>query len=281
MNKDEKIVKLKLDVIFKRVFGNEKNEKIIAAFISDLLEIPRKSIKKIYINNVELTPEYLEQKFSRLDLKMDVDGRIINIELQVNKESFFKERTLFYWSKLYSEELLAGDEYTELKQTICINIINFNLFECEDYHSNFKILESERKELLTDKFAIHFFELKKVGKYRKNKRMEDWLNLINAETEGDLMAIQQSTTIPEVQDTIVMLRHLSADQQVRQEAYYRERLLHDEASALGSARREGEEKKEAEIIIRMYKKGKSPEQISDDLEISIERVITVINNNAE
>ena len=293
MNKDEKIVKLKLDVIFKRVFGNEKNEKIIAAFISDLLEIPRESIKKIYINNVELTPEYLEQKFSRLDLKMDVDGRIVNIELQVNKESFFKERTLFYWSKLYSEELLAGDEYTELKQTICINIINFNLFECEDYHSNFKILESERKELLTDKFAIHFFELKKVGKYRKNKRMEDWLNLINAETEGDLMAIQQSTTIPEVQDTIVMLRHLSADQQVRQEAYYRERLLHDEASALGSARREGEakgraegraegeEKKEAEIIIRMYKKGKSPEQISDDLEISIERVITVINNNAE
>ena len=265
MNKDEKIVKLKLDVIFKRVFGNEKNEKIIAAFISDLLEIPRESIKKIYINNVELTPEYLEQKFSRLDLKMDVDGRIINIELQVNKESFFKERTLFYWSKLYSEELLAGDEYTELKQTICINIINFNLFECEDYHSNFKILESERKELLTDKFAIHFFELKKVGKYRKNKRMEDWLNLINAETEGDLMAIQQATTIPEVQDTIVMLRHLSADQQVRQEAYYREKLLHDEASALESARREGEAKGKAEersaVAENMRKNGFTEEQI--------------------
>ena len=196
---------------------------------------------------------------------MDVDGRIINIELQVNKESFFKERTLFYWSKLYSEELLAGDEYTELKQTICINIINFNLFECEDYHSNFKILESERKELLTDKFAIHFFELKKVGKYRKNKRMEDWLNLINAETEGDLMAIQQSSTIPEVQDTIVMLRHLSADQQVRQEAYYREKLLHDEASALGSARREGEAKGKAEernaIAENMRKNGFTEEQI--------------------
>ena len=53
------------------------------------------------------------------------------------------------------------------------------------------------------------------------------------------MAIQDATTIPEVQDTIVMLRHLSADQQVRQEAYYREKLLHDEASALGNARREG------------------------------------------
>ncbi len=115
------------------------------------------------------------------------------------------------------------------------------------------------------------------------------------------MAIQEATTIPEVQDTIVMLRHLSADQQVRQEAYYREKLLHDEASALGNARREGiaegraegkaegeviglakgEEKKEAEIITKMYKKGKSPEEISDDLEISIEKVLTVINNNAK
>ncbi|GEM_PF-3082479 len=50
MNKEEKIVMLKLDVIFKRVFGNESNKDIIAAFISDLLEIPRDNIKAVYIN---------------------------------------------------------------------------------------------------------------------------------------------------------------------------------------------------------------------------------------
>ncbi len=97
MDRAEKIVMLKLDVIFKRVFGDEKNKDIIAAFISDLLEIPR-SIRSIYINNVELTPEFFDQKFSRLDLKLDVDDRIVNIEMQVNKEEDFKERTLFYWS---------------------------------------------------------------------------------------------------------------------------------------------------------------------------------------
>ena len=242
MNKDERIVKLKLDVIFKRVFGNEQNQDIIAAFISDMLDIPRKSIQSIIINNVELTPEFLEQKFSRLDLKLNVDGRIVNVEMQVNREDDFKERTLFYWSKLYSEELKVGDVYGDLKQTICINIINFDLFDCKDYHSLFKIKENERNEVLTDKFAIHFFELLKINKYKKNKRVEDWLNLINAETEGDLMAIQQKTTIPEVQQTIVMLREMSADEKIRQEAYYREKRLHDEASALGSARREGKRK---------------------------------------
>ena len=82
------------------------------------------------------------------------------------------------------------------------------------YKAGFKVLETERHEVLTEKFAIHFFELKKLSKFKKNRRMEDWLNLINAETEGDLMAIQQTKQIPEVKDTIVMLRRLSADERV-------------------------------------------------------------------
>ena len=92
---------------------------------------------------------------------MNVDGRIVNIEIQLNPEANFKERTLFYWSKMYSDELGAGESYDALNQTICINIINYNLFDCEDYHSQFKILETERHEVMTEKFAINFFELKK------------------------------------------------------------------------------------------------------------------------
>ena len=69
MDKDYKIVKLKLDVIFKRVFGDENDTDIIAAFVSALLDIPQESIKNIYIRNTELTPEYFKLKFGRLDLK--------------------------------------------------------------------------------------------------------------------------------------------------------------------------------------------------------------------
>ena len=207
--------------------------------MSALLEIPRKSIEKITLNNVEITPEYLEQKFSRLDMKMDVDGKTVNVEMQVNYEPDFRERTLFYWSKLYSEELKTGDEYGSLKRTVCINLIDFNLFDCEDYHSQFSVMEHSRHEVLTDKLSIHFFELKKSRKYHKNSPMDEWLDLINAETEGDLMEIQNSTVIPEVNKTILIIRNLSGDEKIRQEAYYREKRLHDEATALGHARREG------------------------------------------
>ena len=239
MDLNQPIVKLKLDVIFKRVFGDENNTDIIAAFLSALLEIPRESIEKITLNNVEIAPEYLEQKFSRLDMKMDVDGKTVNVEMQVNYEPDFRERTLFYWSKLYSEELKTGDEYGSLKRTVCINLIDFNLFDCEDYHSQFSVMENSRHEVLTDKLAIHFFELKKSRKYHKNSPMDEWLDLINAETEGDLMEIQNSTVIPEVNKTILIIRNLSGDEKIRQEAYYREKRLHDEATALGHARREG------------------------------------------
>ena len=273
MNAEEKIVMLKLDIIFKRVFGNEKNTEIIAGFISDMLDIPREKITKVVIKNVELPPEEIDQKFSRLDLNLYVDGRKINIEMQVNKESAYKERTLFYWAKLYSDDLDSGEDYSALSQTICVNIINFNLFDCENYHSHFMLKEKERDEVMTDKLAIHFFELKKVGKFKRNKRMEDWLTLINAETEGDLMALQQSTSIPEIQKTIVILREMSADEKIREEARRREKRLHDEATALNHARKEGieegiaegeargREAERASIAETMRKNGFTEEQI--------------------
>ena len=66
-----------------------------------------------------------------------------------------------------------------------------------------------------------------------NKRMEDWLALIDAETEGDLEEIEQSTTVPEIKEAITLLRELSANEKVQKEAYNREKLLNDEASASG------------------------------------------------
>ena len=97
------------------------------------------------------------------------------------------------------------------------------------------------------------------------------------------MDIQNSTTIPEVKKTIVMLRELSADEKVRQEAFYREKRIHDEATALNGARREGIEIGRAEgkaegkaeglteginnMIEKMRKSGLSEEQIKSIIDI--------------
>ncbi len=276
-----KIIKLKLDIIFKAMFGTAENEQLLANFLSSILEIPRESIKKIIMDNVELIPDNYADKFSRVDLKMQVDDKIVNVELQINSEPDFAERTLYYWSRIYGSELKSGESYGKLKETICINIVNFNLFDCNEYHSHFKIMEKTRHEVLTNKFGIHFFELKKIGKHPdKNNHMQLWLQLINAETEEELDMLE-NTNVQEINQAIVVLRKLNADEKMRYLAEMREKSLHDEVSALEGAKEEGiaegiqkgmaqgiekgEKRKEDELIEKMRKSGLSDEMINNIL----------------
>ncbi|MCI5910086.1 MAG: Rpn family recombination-promoting nuclease/putative transposase [Oscillospiraceae bacterium] len=239
MDKETKIVKLKLDLIFKRVFGTEEHKDWLANLIANLLDIPLESIKNIEIQNTEIVPDYLNQKFSRLDFRVRVNDEIINIELQVHFEEDYAERTLYYWSKLYSEQLKIKEAYGDAEKTICINILNFNLFDCNEYYSSYKIMEESRHSILTDRFSIVFFELKKLKNARKNKPVEVWLDLINAETEGDLEMIESTTNVKDIHDIIFTIREMSADEKTRYEAQMREKAIMDERSALTNSERRG------------------------------------------
>ena len=122
------IVKAKLDIIFKKLFEDKNNEDLLHDFLSSMLEIPYEDIKHIVVENSEILPESISGKFSRLDIRMTVDNRLVNCEMQIAKENAFRDRSLFYWSKLYSGDLKSGDEYDKLKQSFSINIINFNFY---------------------------------------------------------------------------------------------------------------------------------------------------------
>lgn len=259
------VISAKLDIIFKKIFSLEENEDLLHDFLASLLEIPYNSIQRIDVLNSDVLPETAEGKFSRMDLKLLVDNRLINVEMQISAKSDFKDRVLYYWSKMYSNELKSGEEYGELKQSISINIINFNMFDCAEFHSHFKLLEANRHETLTDKCSIHFFELKKINKnVNKNNRMELWLQLINAESEEEL-AMLQETNVPVIQKAVMVIHKMSADEKMQEIARMREKALHDEASALKGAREEGAANREAEIIAKMKVMGMSDEQITEIL----------------
>ena len=268
------IVKAKLDIIFKKLFADKDNEDLLHDFLSSMLEIPYDDIKQIVVQNSEILPDSISGKFSRLDIRMTVDNRLVNCEMQIAKEDSFRDRSLFYWAKLYSGELKSGEEYDQLKQTISINIINFNEFNTPDFHSAFRLINPVTGEQLTDKCAIHFFELKKINKQvNKNNRMELWLQLINAESEEELDMLQQTDVQP-IQKAVMIIHQMSDDEKIQELARLREKALHDEASALGTARREaeavgiakgraeGRAEGRNEMISKMRKSGMTDEQIN-------------------
>lgn len=250
------VISAKLDIIFKKFFT--ENSDMLHSFVASMLDVPSESIEEIKITNTELPPETYAGKFSRLDLSLGVDNRLVNVEIQVKNEPDYRDRTLFYWAKLYSSELKSGEDYGELKQTITINIINFNMFSGDDYHTEVAAMIKGTDEIFSDKFSMHFFELKKVGKKpNPNNSRELWLQFINADSEEEFEMIKQ-TEIPIMQKAVRIIYDISEDTKIREIARLREKALHDEASALKNAKAE----ERVETISRMKALGFTDEQIN-------------------
>lgn len=253
------VIKAKLDIVFKKLFTSD--DEVLKSFVADILDISKSDIKQIKVENPNILPSMIDGKQSQLDLKMSVDDKIVNIEIQLCNKGNFPDRSVYYWSKMFSDELKKSEDYAELKRTICINILDFKLFDDSSAYSKFLLLEETRHELLTDKCAIMFLELVKVNnKVDKNDRKKLWLQLLNAETEEELDMLEK-TGVPEIQKAVVILHEMSADEQMRELARLREKAILDEKSAINYARSEGREEERQAIIARMREDGLSEEQI--------------------
>lgn len=250
------VVSAKLDIIFKKIFT--ENTDMLHEFVADVLDIPSESIKEIVIRNQELVPESLDGKFSRLDLNLKIDDTLVNVEIQVKGETDFRDRTLFYWAKLYTSELKSGDAYGKLKKAITINIVNFNMFEGNDFHTEVVTTIKGTDIIYSDKFNMHFFELKKLNnKINPNNRKELWMHFINADSEEDFEMLKQAN-VPIINKAVNVIYDLSEDTKIREAARIREKALHDEASALANARAEGE----ASVVAKMKAYGMTDDEIN-------------------
>ena len=182
--------KMTNDILAKMIFV--KYPDLLRRLVSTLLDIEYGSIKDFVITNPEIPPEVYGDKFCRLDISMEVNKQKIILELQVDDEGDYKERSLYYWAREYSTALKSGMGYKELPRTIAISIVRFSLFTCVEYHSEYRPLEVTRHELLTDKQVLHFFELPKVSKNLDAGDMQGlWLNLFNAQTEEEMDQLEK------------------------------------------------------------------------------------------
>lgn len=235
----KKILSAKYDIIFKKMFSDVNNIDLLKHFLANMLSLPIETITEIEVRNPEIIPEQVDGKIGQMDIRLRLNDSEVNVEMQLHSDTTFKERVLYYWSKLYSGDLKESDTYSKLKKSISISIVNFNLFDCQDFHSVFKIKEDTRGELLTDKCEIHFFELKKTSnELNCNNLTELWLQLIRADTE-EVLNMLNNTQVPEIKKAVNVIRTMSEDEKVREMVRLREKSMRDEASRLEAARNDG------------------------------------------
>lgn len=228
----------KYDLVFKKIFGDPRHTDVLISFLNSIVEC-NQPITSIQLANIELIPEHVGEKWSRLDvLATTQDNEIINIEIQVRDENNITKRALFYWSRLFSGQLASGHDYSRLKRTVTINVLDFNHFQDNRYWHKGFIIDPESNEQIDKSLEIHFLELRKMlGARGKNTTLEMWLQFLNNPYSEEVA--QYAKEVPAIAEAQQILARVNHDPIAREEWRLREKSIYDEASAMAGAKREG------------------------------------------
>ena len=234
----------KMDIIFQAIFGEVGSENITKDFLEKIL---KRKIEKISLDkNPILRRELKDDKLGVLDVVTELDGKEkCNIELQLIDKNNIIERMLYYWSKMYTRQIKAGDDYNKLEKTIVILIADFNIKGLEEveYHSTWKIIEtnSVKKLILTDKFELDIIELSKIkGRENEKDQLLDWLIFLeNPESERVARKMEENENLKEA---VEKLDRISEDEKMQRIIELREKAIRDEHAIYAKGVDDGIEK---------------------------------------
>lgn len=249
------LLKPKIDVVFHALF-REGNEGITKAMIQ---AATKEKIEKVNLDNDRhLVGKYPEEKLGIVDLKATLDnGTICDIEIQLADNKDTAERFLFYWSRIYSSQLVKGEDYGKLNKVIGIIIIDYDLEktkEIENLSTKWKIREvSTGKQIeLTDVLELYIIEIPKARKILKKEpknELAQWVMFINDPNEREVSEIMEDNK--EIEEAMNELEKISKDKELRRVAELREKAIRDEKNGLRHAREEGIEQGIEQVAKKM------------------------------
>ncbi|WP_303690588.1 Rpn family recombination-promoting nuclease/putative transposase [Megamonas hypermegale] len=296
------------DLYFKRLLGDKRRKNFTLNFLNAMLDRDENNyFTDITFLDKDNEPDTIDGKLSKLDIRADMnDGTQIEIEVQVLPFKLMAERSLFYWSKMYAEQLNKSERYKKLKRTVAINLLNFDyLIEEKEWHNVYALLNIKSHRKLTDHMEIHFAEIPKfkLKDIRKMRASETWMAYFSGNYD-DKELEELSMNKPIMKEVMDFERSFLMDKMQRREYEQREKALRDYYSYMdetfedgydkgfGKGKMEGkmegriegkmegriEGRKEGkieginEIALRMLKRGKELAEIVEDTGLSIEEV---------
>ena len=253
-----KLLSPKLDVVFQALFGEVGSERITKKFLEAILD---KKLEEVDLSrNIVLRRENPKDKMGILDVLVKINQEeYCNVEMQMVEKDNLIERILYYWSRIYGKNLNGSDDYIELKRTIGVLIVNFEIKKLKGlgYHSKWKIIEEkERKLILTEHLELHIIEIPKIYKIGENEEKEElvkWINFIeNPESEkvGEYMKENE-----EMKEAKEKLEVMSEDEKMQILAELRLKAIRDEKAIKRFAIKEGMEQGMKQGIKQGMKQG--------------------------
>ena len=246
------LMKPKIDFAFKEIMMDGKAR---IGFLAAVLHLDPENIKETRILNPYLRKVHEDDKLGILDVRILMNNdAVIDVEIQLSELLVWPDRSLFYASKMYTDQIEQGQKYDVLKKCVSISILDFTLFKKEaGFYSCFHIREDTRGFLYTDKMEFHVIELPKLPPELKEDctGLELWAKFINAERKEEFDMLAEKD--PYIDSAYQQLQVISQDKQKRLEYEAREKAVRDYNQGMFEAKEKGREEGHAEASIHIAK----------------------------
>ncbi len=284
----DKLLELKNDLVFQKIFGIQKNSSITGHFLSLILG---REIHNIDVDvNKRILGSRVNSKTGRLDIRVKFNnGEDCNIELQVIPYEYMAERMLEYWAGMYDNKINSGQGYDILKPSISILIANYNLKQLKDitkYHTVWNLREKDfPNKIISNNIELHVLEIPKIKNAEILKdELAQWLKFIENPGNKEVEKFMEENRF--LKQAKEELAYLSGDPDFQLLVESRAGMLKDiyyfkkEAEQRGL--KEGEEKGRAKGIAEGRAEGIKENQIETakkllKLKMPIEQIIEVTN----
>ena len=290
----------RVDIAFKKIFGVEENKDLLISLINSIVG-EEDQVADVTLLNPYNPQNFKRDKLSILDIKAKaVSGKRYNIEMQISDEADYDKRALYYWAKLYTDQLKVSEDYSTLSKAIGIHILNFtSIPEVEKYHNVFRITEKDTGLSYFKDLELHTIELKKFTS-NANEELSDIVKKVKSAldiwiaflTRYDLLKVNnlpKELDTPGLKKAITVLEVMNFSEEEREAYEDHLKWLRIEYNTLKKAEdrgreegraeglAEGEARGRAELIKTMLKNGSDIETVSKLLDISTTEIYKILS----
>ena len=251
-------LKLTQDIVFKSFFS--RNKQVLMSLLKNFLPIPDQ-ISDVEILNLEQTenkknqknntnktlpssttfqnllkskplelkqssliPEKLTKKQVVLDLRVKLQtGENINVEMQAVSQKSLLKRILFYWAKLYCQDLEKGEAYDKINPAYSLIFTCFPVLDkkIKDFVSSFSVRRDKKPyELFNKDLKIVIVEMSKLTKAYDEllDLKEKWCYLLKESGDISKEEYRYLSKDEEIRMALQHLKRLSKDEELYQKA---------------------------------------------------------------
>ncbi len=210
------------DYLFRAVF--QTNQKALKGLICALLHLQQEEVHTLTISNPIDLGKSIYDKEIILDIKLILnDHSTINIEMQVNNERNWTDRSLVYTCRTFGR-LNKGEAYINVKPVIHIGLLDFELFPAyPEFYATYQFLNVKNCNKYSDKLTVSVVNLNRIELATEEDRaygIDYWARLFKSTTWEEIKVLAEKNS--SILEAANAMYDFTSDEVIREHCEMRE-----------------------------------------------------------